>query len=152
MRATLSGVEAIPNRDERPALRGPMRWLLLGLGGVFTFLAALGAFLPVLPTTPFLLLAAACFVRSSPSFHRRLLENRVFGPYLAQWNHDHTVPLEAKRKAYGLVVVSFTVSVGFVDALWLRILLTLLGVALLVFLRSLRVTEEPFERTRETSS
>jgi len=74
---------------------GLARWCLLVLGLAFTALAAVGAFLPVLPTTPFLLLAAACFARSSPTFHRCLLANRIFGPYVAQWQHDHTVPREA---------------------------------------------------------
>ena len=76
------------------------RSCLLALGFLFLALAVVGAFLPVLPTTPFLLVAAACFARSSPAFHRRLLANRVFGPYLVQWQHDHSVPREAKRKAY----------------------------------------------------
>ncbi len=113
---------------------GLARWCLLVLGLLFTALGAAGAFLPVLPTTPFLLLASACFVRSSPAFHRRLLANRLFGPYLAQWQHDRTVPREAKRKAYGLVVVTFALSIGLVDATWLRGLLAGVGIALIGFL------------------
>lgn len=107
----------------------------------------MGAFLPVLPSTPFLLLAAACFAKSSPTFHRRLLANRVFGPYLQQWQHDHTVPREAKRKAYGLVVATFAVSIGLCDSTWLRGTLVVLGVGLILFLAWLPTTpieeEEP---------
>ncbi len=123
--------------DEPPedtAKTGLTRWCLLVLGLLFTALGAVGAFLPVLPTTPFLLLAAACFVRSSPAFHRRLLANRVFGPYIAQWQHDRTVPREAKLKAYGMVVVTFAVSIAVVDATWLRGMLAGLGIGLIVFL------------------
>ena len=127
---------------------GPLRWLLYPVGLVLTGLAAVGAFLPILPTTPFLLLAAACFVRSSPTMHRRILENRVFGPYVAQWQHDHTVPREAKRKAYGLVVVTFTVSIVAVDGVGLRLLLGAIGVGLLLFLVSLPATS-PEEDVRE---
>jgi len=122
-----------------------MRWLLFLLGVLLTVLAAIGAFLPVLPTTPFLLLAAACFVRSSPRFHRRLLENRAFGPYLVQWGRDHTVPREAKRKAYGLVVVTFLLSIVLVDGVWLRVALALFGVALIVFLVWLPTTRRDQE-------
>ena len=111
-----------------------MRSFLLVVGSLLTALAAVGAFLPVLPTTPFLLLAAACFARSSPAFHRRLLANRVFGPHIAQWQHDHTVPPDAKLKAYGLVVVSFAISIALVEATWLRGVLAGLGIGLLVFL------------------
>ena len=113
---------------------GLARWCLLVLGLLFTALGAAGAFLPVLPTTPFLLLASACFVRSSPAFHRRLLANRLFGPYIAQWQHDRTVPREAKRKAYGLVVVTFALSIGLVGATWLRGMLAGVGITLIGFL------------------
>ena len=117
-----------------PVKNGLARWCLLALGFAFTALAAVGAFLPVLPTTPFLLLAAACFARSSPAIHQRLLANRVFGPYVAQWQHDHTVPRAAKRKAYGLVVLTFSVSIALVGATWLRLTLAGLGIALIVLL------------------
>lgn len=122
---------------------GPVRWVLLGLGFAFVALGAAGAFLPVLPTTPFLLLAAACFVRSSPRFHARLLANRTFGPYLRQWQEDRTVPLHAKRKAYTVVVLTFALSIYFVDATWLRLTLVAIGGALLLFLRWLPTTREP---------
>ena len=116
------------------------RILLLVLGSFFTGLAAFGAFLPVLPTTPFLLLAGACFVRSSPRLHQKLLRNRLFGPYLREWQEERTVPPEAKRKAYGLVVLSFGFSLYMVEAWWLRGLLVVIGLALLRFLVSLPAT------------
>ncbi len=117
-----------------PVKTGFARWCLLALGFLFTALGAVGAFLPLLPTTPFILLAAACFVRSSPAFHRRILANRLFGPYVAQWQRNRTVPPEAKRKAYGLVVVTFALSIALVDATSLRALLAGLGLALIGFL------------------
>jgi uncharacterized membrane protein YbaN (DUF454 family) len=129
------------NPEEVPE-RGPLRWLLVASGSLLATLAAVGAFLPVLPTTPFLLLAAACFARSSPAFHRRLLANRVFGPYLEQWQHDHSVPRDAKRKAYGLVVVAFALSIWLVDATWLRVTLAVLGVLLVALLAWLPTTAE----------
>lgn len=126
------------NEEREPVPHtGVTRWLLLSAGVVATALGAVGAFLPVLPTTPFLLVAGACFARSSPAFHRRLLANRVFGPYLAQWRREHTVPRDAKRKAYGLVVVSFAISIAVVDVTWVRGLLAGIGLALLGFLASL---------------
>lgn len=128
--------------DDSPAASGLARWSLLAAGIVLTALGALGAFLPVLPTTPFLLLAAACFMRSSPSLHRRLLANRVFGPYIAQWQRDHTVPREAKRKAYGLVIVTFTLSCFALERTAARVLLGCVGLALIGFLAWLPTTED----------
>ena len=122
------------SHDER-IVRGPARWVLVSLGVILTALATVGAFLPVLPTTPFLLLAAACFARTSSSLHRRLLANRVFGPYIVQWQHDRTIPPEAKRKAYGAVVVTFALSIFLVEVTWLRWTLLSVCVALLALLR-----------------
>ncbi len=133
---------------EGPVKTGLARSCLLVLGLLFTALATVGAFLPVLPTTPFLLLAAACFVRSSPAFHRRLLANRVFGQYISRWQHDRTVPREAKLKAYGMVVVTFAVSIAVVDATWLRGMLAGLGIGLIVFLAWLPTTTRDEETGR----
>jgi uncharacterized protein len=116
------------------------RGLYFSLGLLAAGLAVLGSFLPVLPTTPFLILATACFVRSSSRFHQLLLTNRIFGPYLVQWEHDHTVPREAKRKAYTLVVLSFGLSIYLVGAPWLRFTLAGIGVVLLVLLYRLPTT------------
>ncbi|MEZ5977486.1 MAG: YbaN family protein [Planctomycetota bacterium] len=122
--------------------RGPWRVVLLAAGLVSTTLALVGAFLPVLPTTPFLLLAGACFARSSARFHRKLLENRAFGPYVRQWQADRSVPRSAKRKAYGLVVATFALSIAVVDHTELRVMLASLGTVLVVFLWWLPTTED----------
>ena len=113
---------------------GPVRMLLAAIGIVLTVLGTVGAFLPVLPTTPFVLLAAACFARSSPRFHQKLRENRIFGPYIQQWESSKTIPLAAKRKAYGLVIVTFGISILLVTATWLRVTLGVVGGSLIVFL------------------
>jgi uncharacterized membrane protein YbaN (DUF454 family) len=107
--------------------------LLIAAGWVAIGLAILGVALPLVPTTPFVLLAAACFARSSPRLHRRLLESRL-GPLLIQWRERRSVPRSAKRKGYALVVVSFTASILLVDRIAPRLLLGVLGCALLVVL------------------
>jgi uncharacterized membrane protein YbaN (DUF454 family) len=128
------------------SLAAPARYRRLGLTGLglgLTLLGTVGAFLPVLPTTPFLLLAAACFVRSSPRLYGRLVSNRVFGPYLSEWERTRTIPREAKRKAYGLVVVSFAASIWMLEVDWARITLAVIGVALLALLAWLPTTPLP---------
>ena len=131
---------------------GPARAGLLLCGGLCTALGLVGAFLPVLPTTPFLLVASTCFARSSPAFHRRLLASPVFGPYLAQWRRDHTIPPEAKRKAYGFVVLTFAVSVYFVGPLWLRVVLVAAALALLALLARLPTTQSDFDDDQGTTA
>lgn len=75
----------------------------------FFFLAAgaVGVFLPLLPTTPFVLLSAACFARSSPRWHAWLLDHRTFGPMVRQWECHRCVSLRVK-----LVAIVTMVGVG----------------------------------------
>lgn len=77
-----------------------VRAMYLGAGFVALFLAVLGAILPVLPTTPFVLLAAACFARGSEHFHRKLLENRIAGPIIREWTLYRSIPQRVKRWVY----------------------------------------------------
>ncbi len=129
--------EGAPSRSPNPIVRAAL-WFV---GVLATVLGVLGAFLPLLPTTPFLLLAAACFARSSPRFYRLLLENRLVGPYLRQWREERTIPRRAKRKAYVIVLSTFSVSAYLVEETAPRILLLVLGLGLLGFLRRLPVAE-----------
>lgn len=83
-------------RSAPRVLPGPLRWLLLALAIVCLALAVIGLFLPVMPTVPFLIVAAWAAARSSPRLHRWLLEHRRFGPYLRDWNEAGIVPRRAK--------------------------------------------------------
>ncbi len=76
-----------------------MRGLFLALGLALVALGFVGAFLPVLPTTPFLILAAACFARSSKRLESWLLEHRRFGPVLREWRLRGAIPRKAKLMA-----------------------------------------------------
>jgi len=112
--------------------------LLLASGWLALVLGFVGVFLPLLPTTPFLLLAAACFVRSSPRLHARMLAHPRLGPFLEQWRRERSIPRAAKVRAYVLVVACFALSIALVDAPAVRVALGVLGLGLLVFLARLR--------------
>lgn len=122
---------------ERQLASGPIRWVLLVLGFLFLGLGALGVVLPLLPTTPFVLVAAACFSRASPRFHHWLLENRVFGPTIHAWHADGSIPLQAKVMAVALIVVVGAPSVVLlIDPLWAQLGLGAIMVAVMAWLVS----------------
>lgn len=72
------------------------RPLLIVLGFVFVILGFIGAFLPVLPTTPFLILAAYLFSKSSPRLHQWILSLKYFGPMVREWEEYGVIKLKAK--------------------------------------------------------
>ena len=118
-----------------------VRALYLGAGFLALLLGALGAFLPVLPTTPFVLLAAACFARGSEYFHRKLLENRIAGPIIREWCVYHSIPRRAKRWAYLLMALSFGSSILIVPELWQKIMLIMIGSILAFYIWRVPVRE-----------
>ncbi len=112
--------EPPPTPSQHPSLL--VRGLILGCGGVALVLAAIGVVLPGLPTTPFVLVAGACFVRASPRAHAWLLASRVFGPALREWEAHHTIPRRAKLIALLMMATSVSGSVWYFSGRpWLQL-------------------------------
>ena len=101
--------------------------LLVAAGSVSLALAVLGIFLPLLPTTPFLLLASACYVRSSERLHGWLMGNRLLGGYIRNFQERRGIPLRAKLMTVGLLWLPLLYSVYRLDIPWLEWLLVLMG-------------------------
>jgi len=90
-----------------------VRWFFFALGWLFFGLGVLGVILPVLPTTPFMLLALWAFARSSPRFHDWLYQHRIFGPPLQNWVSHGVIPTIAKVTAVGAMSISLTYLIYF---------------------------------------
>ncbi|MCG3729858.1 YbaN family protein [Vibrio cincinnatiensis] len=108
-------------------------WILNIVGGLSLCLGILGIVLPLLPTTPFILLASACFLRGSPKFYHWLHHHPLFGPILANWQQHRAVSKQVKRRGSVFILASFTFSIVIVPHLWLKILLFIALVVLIAW-------------------
>lgn len=117
------------------------RWCLMALGWLAFATGIVGIVLPLLPTTPFMLLAAALFARSSPRFHRWLLTHPWFGPPIVDWLQYRGIRRQARRRAIIFILLTFSVSLAVVPLLWVKGLLVVIMVILLTWLMRLPVLE-----------
>jgi uncharacterized membrane protein YbaN (DUF454 family) len=120
-----------------PTVTGLRRVLYVFLGLLFVALGAVGVVTPVLPTTPFLLLASYFFVRSSPALNARLLRSRLFGPLIRDWQRHRAVRPKVKYTAVVIVPTVIASSAYFGNLpLYLVVMLIVLGlIGLTVVLR-----------------
>ncbi|WP_443190809.1 YbaN family protein [Pseudomonas indica] len=125
-----------PPPDIREARHPAVRYVLLAVGWLCIVLGVIGIFLPVLPTTPFLLLAAACFVRSSRRFYLWLVTHPRLGPWIRDYLDGQGIPLKGKVYAIGLMWVSIGFSCYLVPMIWARVFM--LSSAVLVTLYILK--------------
>jgi len=123
------------------------------IGFIFVGLATLGLFLPVLPTTPFLLLAAGCFAKSSEKWHRWLLGNPTYGPLLRNWQEHRCISYKTKIIAIATIIVCGGATVGLIlENLFLRALTAALLVYGLYFVTSIKVCSQPKGESHKVSS
>lgn len=104
-------------------MRKTYKILLNICGLIFVGLAILGIFIPLLPTTPFLLLASACFFRGSERLYNWLLNSKYFGTYIKNYREKRYIPVKVKVSALSLLWVTIIISTLFViKILWVTIL------------------------------
>jgi uncharacterized membrane protein YbaN (DUF454 family) len=107
-------------RDIQLQRNPAIRFALLAIGWLSVALGVIGIFIPVLPTTPFLLLAAACFMRSSKRFYLWLVNHRQLGPWIVDYLEGQGIPLKGKVYAMSLMWLSIGVSCYLVPLFWAR--------------------------------
>ena len=136
--------------------RSLIRRALIIAGTLSVGLGILGMVLPLLPTTPFLLLAAACYARSSERFSNWLLNNKLFGNYIKNYREKKGVPLKVKVLTISLLWITIGCSAVFaVDVLLVRIILILIAIGVTIHILRIRTLErgdklkEPFAKSIE---
>jgi uncharacterized membrane protein YbaN (DUF454 family) len=119
--------------------RGFLRTVLFACGTISLGLGILGIFLPLLPTTPFLILAAILYARSSQRLHRWIMNNRLFGRYIKNYVSGGGIPLHAKVVILIFLWVTIGISAIFVvSSLVLRIVLACVAVGVSIHIVTIR--------------
>ena len=115
--------------------------LLISAGWLSIALGVLGVMLPLLPTTPFILLAAACFAKSSPRFHSWLLTHRYLGPTIHQYQSGNGLPRRVRRRALVILWASMSLSMLAVGQWWATVMLSAIGACATTYLCRLPTTD-----------
>ena len=98
-------------------------------------LGIIGIFLPVLPTTPFILLSAYCFAKSSPRLYQWLISNKTFGPIIMEWQESRTISPAVKIRAIILIMITFTITIlFFIEQSYLQFLLLFLATVIITYI------------------
>ncbi len=130
-----------------------LKKILLIITGIISFgLGVLGIFLPILPTTPFLLLASFCFYRSSDKLHNWLNNHKIFGQYLYNYMKYHAVRRRVKIGAITMLWITLSISVILVDIIYVRVLLVAIGIAVSIHILSLKTLENIIKNDNEKLS
>jgi len=116
-----------------------VRIILIIVGTISLTLGFIGAFLPLLPTTPFVLLSAYLFAQSSPKLHNWLLNNKIFGKYIRDYKENKSIPLRVKIVSLSMLWGSILYSIFLLSGKWyLQILLIAIAVGVSIHILSLK--------------
>ncbi len=126
--------------------------LLIISGTICVGLGILGMFLPLLPTTPFLLLAGYCYTRSSKRFYKWLINNRWCGEYIRNYQEGKGMLLKHKVLAITLLWLTISYSIWVVSAWWIRVLLCAIAGGVSIHLLKLKTYRPPAEKANFLSA
>jgi len=125
----------IGDRSKIGNTNGIVKIILIVLGTLFVIVGTVGVFVPILPTTPFLILAAACYLRSSEKMYNWLLSNRLFGRYLKNYLEKKGIPMGVKIGTILVLWITILLSaIFFIDLIYVRILLILIAIGVTIHL------------------
>lgn len=125
----------------------PIKRILLIIAGILSLvMGIIGAFLPLLPTVPLVLLAAFCFARSSERLHQWMLSHRYFGPIIENFQVGRGIPRRVKYRTIVIIWISMGISCLIVARLWLCLMLVAIGVGVSMYLLRLPDYQKNGER------
>ena len=120
-----------------------IRYLLILCGTISLALGIIGIVIPLLPTTPFLLLAAVCYARSSEKFYTWLLTNRWFGNYLKNYYEGKGIPIQAKILIITTLWITIIISIILINISWITLILLLIAVLVTIHIILIKTKKTP---------
>lgn len=125
--------------------------ILIAIGSISLVLGVIGIFFPVLPTTPFLLLAGACYIRSSKRLYHWLIHHRVLGEYVRNYIEHRAVKKHAKIMAIVMIWTSIPFCIFFlIDPIPIKVMLFLISSMVTIYLLLLKTYTPKMDETKET--
>ncbi len=119
------------------------RYLLFFAGTLFLGLGLIGIVLPILPTTPFLLLTAACYARSSKRFYEWLINNKLFGKYIKNYRENNGIPLKGKILAISLLWTTIIFStLFFINEFFISLFLVIIASFVTIYLIKIKTFKQ----------
>lgn len=146
----LLGTEVQEKTIKRTKPGKVLHYFLILFGFISLGVGIIGIFLPLVPTTPLILLAAACFLKSSPKLYYWLTKHKTFGTYIKNYLQSGRIPAKSKPYSIAIVWICISISAYFAESLWLRILLLLIAGGVSIHLLLLKTTESADPSTRNT--
>ena len=121
--------------DLKPKKNKLVRFLWIALGSIFVAIGYVGIFVPGLPTTIFLILAAGCYIRSSKKLYNWLINNKLFGQYIRDYYESKGMPLKAKISAISMIIIFCGFAVIFaIDPILIDIIVGLIGLTAILYI------------------
>jgi uncharacterized membrane protein YbaN (DUF454 family) len=115
------------------------KWILITMGTIFVGIGIIGIFIPILPTTPFLLLAAACYARSSTRFYDWLINNKLIGTYIKNYREGKGLPLKVKVFTILLLWITILFSEFFILLIsWVKIILIIIAIGVTIHILKIK--------------
>lgn len=113
--------------------------ILIGSGTFFLIIGIIGIIIPILPTTPFLLLAAACYAKGSKKFYNWLINNKWFGEYIKNYRERRGIPLSVKIISITILWITIAFSIFiFVSNLLIQIILIVIALGVTIHLLTIK--------------
>lgn len=123
--------------------------ILVGLGSFFLVLGIVGIFIPILPTTPFLLLATACFARGSKRFYNWLINNRWLGRYIQNYQEGRGIPLTVKLCIITLLWITITFSIIVIVSNYvIQMILIIIAIVVTIHILTIKTMKKNIKKTK----